>query len=294
MRFLPVFRRAPRHECRGQRPESRCAAWRARFACNHLSAACLLRAHSGQCGHAASVVRGAAHPAPVLLLASHPHLTASCGCCVQELRRTRIDAGSFKNPLFCPTVPAKVHPAAASNLSPCARASDNGRVSGFGQDCERYYVISAQIYYPCVQNEYTYKALDGGRIIEVRAFKCDPGEATSCTPMPSPPFPPMLPPSPPEPPPPPPAPQHDRDKLVSTPQAAETIDEFTKLGNKLYEDVRELPIGNGAVTLEELTRELVRPMLKEWLDQHLPITVERLVREEIERLVMQSQRKDPW
>jgi len=98
----------------------------------------------------------------------------------------------------------------------------------------------------------------------------------------------------PEPPPPPPAPQHDRDKLVSTPQASETIDEFTKLGNKLYEDVRELPIGNGAVTLEELTRELVRPMLKEWLDQHLPITVERLVREEIERLVMQSQRKDPW
>lgn len=96
------------------------------------------------------------------------------------------------------------------------------------------------------------------------------------------------------PPPPPPAPQHDRDKLVSTPQASETIDEFTKLGNKLYEDVRELPIGNGAVTLEELTRELVRPMLKEWLDQHLPITVERLVREEIERLVMQSQRKDPW
>jgi hypothetical protein len=101
-------------------------------------------------------------------------------------------------------------------------------------------------------------------------------------------------PEPPPPPPPPPAPQHDRDKLVSTPQASETIDEFTKLGNKLYEDVRELPIGNGAVTLEELTRELVRPMLKEWLDQHLPITVERLVREEIERLVMQSQRKDPW
>ena len=81
---------------------------------------------------------------------------------------------------------------------------------------------------------------------------------------------------------------------MSTSQASETIDEFTKLGNKLYEDVKELPIGNGAVTLEELTRELVRPMLKEWLDQHLPITVERLVREEIERLVMQSQRKDPW
>ena len=91
-----------------------------------------------------------------------------------------------------------------------------------------------------------------------------------------------------------PSPVEEKESLVSTPQAVETIDEFARLGSKLYEDVQELPIGNGAVTLEGLVRELVRPMLKEWLDQHLPITVERLVREEIERLVMQSQRKDPW
>ena len=94
--------------------------------------------------------------------------------------------------------------------------------------------------------------------------------------------------------PPTPAPVEEKESLVSTPQAVETMDEFARLGSKLYEDVQELPIGNGAVTLEGLVRELVRPMLKEWLDQHLPITVERLVREEIERLVMQSQRKDPW
>ena len=89
-------------------------------------------------------------------------------------------------------------------------------------------------------------------------------------------------------------PVEEKESLVSTPQATETMDEFARLGNKLYEDVQELPIGNGAVTLEGLVRELIRPMLKEWLDQHLPITVERLVREEIERLVMQSQRKDSW
>ena len=94
--------------------------------------------------------------------------------------------------------------------------------------------------------------------------------------------------------PPTPQPVEEKESLVSTPQAVETMDEFARLGSKLYEDVQELPIGNGAVTLEGLVRELVRPMLKEWLDQHLPITVERLVREEIERLVMQSQRKDPW
>ena len=91
-----------------------------------------------------------------------------------------------------------------------------------------------------------------------------------------------------------PTPIEEKESLVSTLQAVETMDEFARLGSKLYEDVQELPIGNGAVTLEGLVRELVRPMLKEWLDQHLPITVERLVREEIERLVMQSQRKDPW
>lgn len=72
------------------------------------------------------------------------------------------------------------------------------------------------------------------------------------------------------------------------------MDSFSRLNEKLNEDYHELPIGNGAITLERLTRELMRPMLKEWLDQHLPMMVERLVREEIERLVMQSQRRDPW
>ena len=93
---------------------------------------------------------------------------------------------------------------------------------------------------------------------------------------------------------PPPAPTPATANLVSPPQAGETSGSFERLTEKLNEDYSELPIGNGAVTLEGLTRELVRPMLKEWLDQHLPMTVERLVREEIERLVMQSQRRDPW
>ena len=93
---------------------------------------------------------------------------------------------------------------------------------------------------------------------------------------------------------PPSAPTPATANLVSPPQAGETSGSFERLTEKLNEDYSELPIGNGAVTLEGLTRELVRPMLKEWLDQHLPMTVERLVREEIERLVMQSQRRDPW
>lgn len=36
--------------------------------------------------------------------------------------------------------------------------------------------------------------------------------------------------------------------------------------------------------VERLTREMLRPMLKAWLDDNLPIVVERLVRAEIERV----------
>jgi len=37
-------------------------------------------------------------------------------------------------------------------------------------------------------------------------------------------------------------------------------------------------------TLEDLVGEMLRPMLKEWLDDNLPVLVERLVREEIDRV----------
>jgi uncharacterized protein len=40
---------------------------------------------------------------------------------------------------------------------------------------------------------------------------------------------------------------------------------------------------HNARTLEDLVREMLRPMLKVWLDDNLPVIVERLVRAEIER-----------
>ena len=41
-------------------------------------------------------------------------------------------------------------------------------------------------------------------------------------------------------------------------------------------------------TIEDLVREEIRPVLKNWLDNHLPPLVERLVRAEIERVVGRS------
>ena len=40
----------------------------------------------------------------------------------------------------------------------------------------------------------------------------------------------------------------------------------------------------GGKTLEDLVKEMLRPMLKEWLDRNLPPMVERYVEREIVRL----------
>jgi cell pole-organizing protein PopZ len=42
--------------------------------------------------------------------------------------------------------------------------------------------------------------------------------------------------------------------------------------------------------IETAVREVLKPRLRDWLDRHLATLVERLVREEIQRLVEQSER----
>ncbi|PCI01942.1 MAG: hypothetical protein COB76_00100 [Alphaproteobacteria bacterium] len=44
-------------------------------------------------------------------------------------------------------------------------------------------------------------------------------------------------------------------------------------------------------TLEDITRDLLRPMLKIWLDENLPTVIERLVAQELERLAEKAARK---
>ncbi len=44
-------------------------------------------------------------------------------------------------------------------------------------------------------------------------------------------------------------------------------------------------VRSGETSLEGLARELLRPMLAEWLEAHLPAMVEKLVQDEIARIV---------
>lgn len=48
---------------------------------------------------------------------------------------------------------------------------------------------------------------------------------------------------------------------------------------------RGAAVHRGGPTIEDVVREEVRPLLKAWLDAHLPALVERAVRAEIERVV---------
>jgi len=73
--------------------------------------------------------------------------------------------------------------------------------------------------------------------------------------------------------------------LVSKATAAASTAAFAAMHNRARERRGgDVYLGDGAITLEEMVKELLRPQLQEWLDLHLPGLVERLVREEIERL----------
>ena len=51
-----------------------------------------------------------------------------------------------------------------------------------------------------------------------------------------------------------------------------------------FADLGKAVMARDARTLEDLVQDMLRPMLKSWLDQNLPTMVERLVRSEIERV----------
>ncbi len=81
-----------------------------------------------------------------------------------------------------------------------------------------------------------------------------------------------------------------RERIVSTATSGAAAAAFAQLG-ALPRDRRregELPLGGTERTLEEIIRGMLRPMLQSWLDEHLPDIVERLVREEIARVVGES------
>jgi cell pole-organizing protein PopZ len=82
-------------------------------------------------------------------------------------------------------------------------------------------------------------------------------------------------------------------RLISDTTAAASLSALSELVSRTHREpnIESLPLGNANRTLEDITRELLRPILKNWLDENLPELVERIVREEIGRLALDAQRR---
>jgi len=80
-----------------------------------------------------------------------------------------------------------------------------------------------------------------------------------------------------------------RAPLVSATAATASADVLNQLAKAIL-DRRDLAIGNRDVTLEGMVREMMRPLLKEWLDRNLPYLIERLVKKEIDQMINRAER----
>jgi len=81
-------------------------------------------------------------------------------------------------------------------------------------------------------------------------------------------------------------PQSEEDRLVSETTAAASMAALSQLSSLTAQrtQISDVPLGDANRTLLDVVRELLRPMLKDWLDTNLPPLVERLVQEEIRRV----------
>jgi len=79
--------------------------------------------------------------------------------------------------------------------------------------------------------------------------------------------------------------------LVSSAAAAASLaalSQLKQIGERSEQRMSDIPVGEGQRTIEGMVREMLLPLLKEWLDSNLPHIVERIVQEEVERLVRAS------
>ena len=80
-------------------------------------------------------------------------------------------------------------------------------------------------------------------------------------------------------------------KIVSEPTHRASTDVLSELAAKIL-DRRDLAVDTSSkdMTLEGIVREMLKPILREWLDRNLPYLIERLVKREIDLMVNRAER----
>jgi cell pole-organizing protein PopZ len=77
--------------------------------------------------------------------------------------------------------------------------------------------------------------------------------------------------------------------LVSQQAAENSTDVLSQLARAIL-DRRDIVVATRDVTLESMVREMLRPLLREWLDRNLPYLIERLVKKEIDLMINRAER----
>ena len=92
---------------------------------------------------------------------------------------------------------------------------------------------------------------------------------------------------------PPPEPMEAEEPILSAETAAASVAALAQITalSAREEPRRDLALGGGSLTLEAIVRQELRPILKDWLDRYLPDMVQRLVQQEIARLVSDVPRR---
>lgn len=78
------------------------------------------------------------------------------------------------------------------------------------------------------------------------------------------------------------------EQLLGEDKIANLANRFSTLQTLSEPGAAPQIVRSGETSLEELTRELLRPMLKEWLDTKLPEIVEAMVAREIQRITKKN------
>jgi cell pole-organizing protein PopZ len=83
---------------------------------------------------------------------------------------------------------------------------------------------------------------------------------------------------------PPPRPTYEPPAIESAPARPILSHSTVSAVESAFNTLANTVLSNNARTLEDLVKEMLRPMLKSWLDDNLPGLVERIVKAEIERV----------
>lgn len=80
-------------------------------------------------------------------------------------------------------------------------------------------------------------------------------------------------------------------QVLSQSTSTASSDVLSQLAKAIL-DRRDIGVGGRDMTIEGLVREMLRPLLREWLDRNLPYLIERLVKKEIDLMVNRAERLD--